>query len=456
MPTSPQQPAQKSTVKSIADSELGRIYIRLYCKNTLFARGQWYRYATGVWSTIPDFEIDVEVWKLLEAHESAPHFIKPKKTMHSSVLAYIRAYLSISEDKLDAYPNLINLRNGIYNLDTNQLIPHDSTLLLTSQLPFEYDPAAIAPMWTAYVLTTFVDKTGQVPDPELVSFMQEIIGYSLTTDISHQIMFWCIGEGENGKGVLFHVLTQLGGTSAIYLDLNILRREKYQLANLVGKRIALCSEANTRDNLVEDGPIKALVHGDPYPVRQIRREPFTLYPQTKFWWSMNRMPVVVDTSHGFWRSMRPIPFNKIFSDSDRIIDLKEKLNKELSGIFNWALIGLYRIRQNGKFSPCRQIDTLRGELQTESNTILLFLNDEMECTWMTPGNYPAHIVDSFEESSKTVYARYVEWAKSNGYKPMSDRSLKVEMEGLKCYYKAGTNKRVYTRIKLRTVSIFNP
>lgn len=454
MPTNP--PAQKSTAKSLPDSELGRIYVNRFSSNTLFARGQWYRYADGVWSTIPDFEIDVEIWKLLEAHEGAPHFIKPKKTMHSSVLAYIRAHLSVNEDKLDAYPDLINLKNGIYNLNTNQLQPHDPALLLTSQLPFEYNPHAIAPMWTAYVLTTFTDKTGQSTDPELVAYMQEIIGYSLTTDISYQIMFWCIGEGENGKGVLFHVLTQLGGTSTIYLDLNILRREKYQLANLVGKRIALCSEANTRDNVVEDGPIKALVHGDPYPVRQIRREPFTLYPQAKFWWSMNRMPVVTDTSHGFWRSMRPIPFNKIFGDGDRIPDLKEKLNKELSGIFNWALIGLYRVRQNGKFSLCRQIDTMRGELQTESNTILLFLDDEMLETWMSPNGTKPHIIDTYEEPSKTVYARYVEWAKASGYKPMSDRSFKVEMEGLKCYYKRTNTARVYTRIKLRPVNGFNP
>lgn len=445
--------------QTLTDSELGRIYIARYGKNTFYARSQWYRYICGVWSAVPDFEIDLEVWRLLESYESAG--LRPNDRLRRSVQSYIRANLSISEEKIDSYPNLINLRNGIYNLDTDQLIPHDPALLLTSQLPFDYDPAAICKFWELYIQTTFTDRAGQTADPELIYLIQEIVGYSLTTDISYQIMFWCIGEGENGKGVLFHVLTQLGGPAATYVDLNILRREKYQLATLLGKRIAMCSEASSHDNLVEDGTIKSLVHGDPMPVRQIHREGFILYPQAKFWWSMNRLPTITDTSHGFWRSMCPLPFNKTFEGNAKIIDMKERLNKELSGIFNWCLIGLRRLRTNKKFSYCRQVELMRGQLQTESNTIRLFIEDEAEESWLSPNGTDPKVIDTYEESSKAVYARYVIWTKANGYKAMSDRSFKTEMEALKFYYKIGRNKqgitgRFYTRLKLKTVSAFNP
>lgn len=452
------QKKQKAPPKTkITHTELGRIYLSRYQKNTIFTRGYWHRYNDGVWSPVPDFEIEMEVWRIMEAYESLPDYIfEPTDGARRSIMSYVRANLSISEEKLDAYPNLINLKNGIYNLDTDQLMAHDPALLLTSQLPFEYDPAAVCKYWELYIQTTFTDQTGKITDQELIYFIQEIIGYSLTTDISHQIMFWCIGEGENGKGVLFHVLIQLGGPSATYIDLNILRKEKYQLATLLGKRIAMCSEANTHDNLVEDGIIKSLVAGDPTPVRQIRREPFILYPQVKLWWSMNRLPTITDTSHGFWRRMRPIPFNNIFEDGNRILDLKEKLNQELSGIFNWCLIGLRRLRQNKKFSYCLQVEQMKNQLQLETNTIRLFIEDEAEMTWM---NAPAGTdLNSLEESSKTCYARYVVWAKTNGYKPMSDRSFKTEMEALKFYHKRDKSgkKRVYTRLQLRAVSIFQP
>lgn len=456
MPTTQPNPAQppkaKKSKTAMTHTELGRIYLSRYAKYTLYSRGYWHRYADGVWSPVPDFEIESEVWKLMELHEGPPHNLFPTDSMRRSIMSYVRSAISIDEGKLDAHPHLINLKNGIYNLDSDQFMPHDSALLLTSQLPFEYHAGDLAPMWDMYTKTTFTDVTGDHMDLELIAFIQEAIGYSLTTDISHQVMFWCIGEGENGKGVLFHVLTALGGCSATYVDLNILKKEKYQLASLLGKRIAMCSEANSHDNLVEDGVVKSLVAGDPTPVRQIRREPFILYPQVKLWWSMNRLPTITDTSHGFWRRMRPIPFNKIFEDGNRIIDLKERLDSELPGIFNWCLIGLRRLRQNKKFSCCLQVDRMKDRLQVESNTVRLFLEDEAEITWMNAAQNGVN-PDTLEESSKEVYARYVSWAKVNGYKAMSDRSLKVEMEALKFYYKRDkTGKmRVYSRLKLRQV-----
>lgn len=451
-------PPTKTKKPKITHTEIGRVYLSRYRAITLFARGYWHRYANGVWSPVPDFEIEREVWSIMESYENLPTYLfEPTDSARRSIMSYIRAVISVDEESLDSHPNLINLINGIYNLETDTLIPHDSAYLLTSQLPFEYNPAALCPYWHLFIQTTFTDVTGKITDQELIYFIQEIIGYSLTTDISYQVMFWCIGEGENGKGVLFHVLNVLGGASSAHVDLNILKKEKYQLATLLGKRIVMCSEANTHDNLVEDGIIKAFVAGDPISVRQIRREPFTLYPTGKLWWAMNRLPTITDTSHGFWRRMRPIPFNNTFQDGNRIVDLKEKLDLELSGIFNWCLIGLRRLRQDKKFSHCLQVERMKNQLQIESNTIRLFVEDEAEITWMNAANKGID-PDSIEEPSKLVYTRYTTWAKANGYKPMSDRSLKVEMEALKFYHKRDKTGRyrVYTRIKLKVVSIFQP
>lgn len=456
MPTTQQpqqQPAQtkppkKPKNKTITHTELGRIYLTRYSKNTFYSRGYWHRYLDGVWSPVPDFEIEAEVWKLMEMHEGPPWNLFPTDSMRRSIMSYVRSAISIPEEKLDAHPHLINLKNGIYNLDSDQFMPHDSALLLTSQLPFEYQPGATCPMWDLYTSTTFTDVTGAFTDVELTAFIQEAVGYSLTTDISHQVMFWCIGEGENGKGVLFHVLTALGGTSATYVDLNILRKEKYQLAGLLGKRIAMCSEANSHDNMVEDGIVKSLVAGDPTPVRQIRREPFILYPQVKLWWSMNRLPTITDTSHGFWRRMRPVPFNKIFEDGARIIDLKERLNLELPGIFNWCLVGLRRLRQNGKFSCCLQVNRMKDRLQTESNTIRLFLEDV--CDIDTPTTQPPN-----KALSGTLYGIYKDWAKVNGYKSMSSRSFKVEMEALKFFHRRENTGRYFFGLKINSANAAN-
>src|SRR5690606_7857354 len=121
------------------------------------------------------------------------------------------------------------------------------------------------------------------------------------------------------------------------------------------KRIALCSEASSTHNLVDDATIKALIAGDTMQVRQIRQEPFELHPTAKLWWAMNELPAVADTSEGFWRRMRVVPFNRSFTEDERILDLKEKLDQELPGIFNWAIAGLRRLHNAGQFCHPQQV-----------------------------------------------------------------------------------------------------
>ncbi len=176
--------------------------------------------------------------------------------------------------------------------------------------------------------------------------------------------------------MLFHVLEDLAGTSATPFNVNLLKRDRYQLADLAGKRIALCSEANSWDNVVEDGDVKALIAGDRMNVRQIREKPFTLEPKVKLWWSMNRLPAVVDTSGGFWRRVMVIPFNRSFERHERILNLSEQLHDELPGIFNWAMAGLQRLRNNGGFSIPQQVADQTAEYQHESNIVQLFVEDE--------------------------------------------------------------------------------
>ena len=39
-------------------------------------------------------------------------------------------------------------------------------------------------------------------DEEMVAFVQRVLGYCLTGDISEEVIFFLYGTGQNGKGVL--------------------------------------------------------------------------------------------------------------------------------------------------------------------------------------------------------------------------------------------------------------
>lgn len=429
------QPKAKKSKGLPTYSEIGREFIRQN-PHTLYSRGKWHRYIDGVWTPVHDLVIRQEVWALLESY--VHRGLYPSISGVNNVEAFSQANLYVPEDLLDNDDQLINLQNGTYSLDLQFLLTHDERRYLTTQLPFAYDANADCPYWKQYLQTTFVDRDGN-PDQELISFIQEAIGYSLTTDIRYHIMFWCYGEGANGKGVLFHVLESLAGNAAMPFNVNLLHREQYQLADLAGKRIALCPEADS-NSVVEDDIVKAIVSGDSLQVRQIRKEPFTLKPTVKLWWSMNKLPTVTDTSTGFWRRLAVIPFNADFEKrqrGQRIDNLKELLNFELAGIFNWAMEGLTRLRSNNAFTEVKQIKEWTENYRQESNTIAAFIDDECE------------VNRNFNVTSSAIYSHYRDWCNSNGYKAYNVRNFKTEMERLTYFYRRTPTVRVFDGLRLK-------
>ena len=411
----PKTQTKKATITKIARQYIGRNRDKL-----MFARSQWWLWDGKVWQPVHDIEQRSEFWKLIEEFEQKDGQL-PSLGKLVAVQDYVRSKLFVSEKMLDSHDGLINLQNGVYNLDDGNLYPHDSTYYMTTILPFEYDPTAKAELWQMYLMTTFVQPRSITFDAELAEFVQEAFGYSLTTDTRQHVTFWCVGEGANGKGVLFHILERLGGTAAITLNVGLLSREQYQLANLAGKRIALCSEASATQNLVEDALIKALVAGDTMSVRQIRKEPFELQPKVKLWWAMNELPPVADTSEGFWRRMRIIPFNRTFENDERILDLKERIDTEMSGIFNWAMAGLRRLRERGQFVEPNQVKMATLQYREEANPIKLFCDETCDTG------------SGREVQASVIYNQYKEWCLDNTFRPQSSKNFKNEMKRLKFY-----------------------
>jgi len=77
--------------------------------------------------------------------------------------------------------------------------------------------------------------------------------------------------------------------------------------------------------------MKALTGGDPITARVLYRDWFTFKPVAKFWLAFNHRPTVTDGSHGFWRRVHMIPFNRQF-DPETEPDLADKLRAEAPGV----------------------------------------------------------------------------------------------------------------------------
>jgi putative DNA primase/helicase len=314
--------------------------------------------------------------------------------------------LSDTGEGWDSDPYLLGVKNGVIDLRTGRLRPGMPEDRITMTCPVVYDSSATCPRWEQFLRQIFGD------DPELISYIQCAVGYSLTADVSEQCIFLAFGEGANGKSTFLKTISrvlgdysrnlpfsafEIGGRSSIPND----------IAALVGKRIVTSVETNEATRLNE-GRIKALTGGDAITARYLYAEFFTFQPVAKFWLAFNDKPRVVDNSHGFWRRIRLIPFVHTFNGKQADKHLDQKLIAEAPGILNWAIKGALEWRKTGLVTPA-VVEMSTVEYREESNSVAMFIDD---CCCIEAGCWV---------SSGDLFAAYCIWAKRQDEEYLLDR-----------------------------------
>ena len=428
----------------------------LYCsegwsERLIFSREAWHIYAHGVWE-VKDEQVIID--NLIEvarrwANHTGDRFVS---SAVKESLSIIRGKSFVDDSRLDKLENKINLRNGVFDLSTGKLLDHSPHYYYTSQIPVDYDRKAACQEWIEYLTSTFGyfdDKQTWQYSKDLAEMVCAGMAYSLTQSMRYELMFWALGEGRNGKGVLFHVMEHLCGGGGTHINMNTLERNDYQLAMLPGKTAAFCTEADT-DARVKAGEIKTLVSGEPMMVRQIRERPFVLRNTAKIWWSFNNLPNIRDTSDGFWRRVRVIPFNRTFTETEARMDLKDVLTspEALSGILNHVLAVYVVHSRKDKFPNAKMSIEVTEEYRSEEDIVLTFIDELCET------NDPL-----FEEKSGSVYDSYRFWCSNNGFMAKSVKSFKREMKRLGYNQKRKSAGMYYVGVKLKPShpsSIFRP
>lgn len=108
-------------------------------------------------------------------------------------------------EQFDRNKGLLNLRNGILNLARRELVPHDRERYITRMAQVDYDPAAKAPVWEAFIQSV----TGG--DAQLAEYLQVMVGYCLCGSTREQCMFFLYGDGANGKSTFLETLAKMLG-----------------------------------------------------------------------------------------------------------------------------------------------------------------------------------------------------------------------------------------------------
>lgn len=295
------------------------------------------------------------------------------QTMLGNFIHYfIGGSLVGTDQAFDDQSRYLTLQNGLFDLEKYEIFPHDPNIFTTNNLPYEYDPDATCPRFIQYLDQVFKGDT------ETIDFVQEAVGYAFYKSIPKPAIFFLIGSGSNGKSVFTQTLTNLcGPENASSISLNLLSNE-YYLLDLFGKMVNVSSET-PKKRLIDSDTVKAVVAGDWVSGREPYKGPCKFRPFAKHFLAMNEIPKIDDTTHGMWRRIYIIDFPKRFTEDEMDVFLQDKLDNELSGIFNWAIEGYRRLKgRNFQFNEGQSMIASKQNYKNKSNGVLTFASEYFE------------------------------------------------------------------------------
>jgi putative DNA primase/helicase len=393
--------------------------------------GEWRRYEDGIWHPMAEMLVKAEISNVIE--EAKPEGIKPTASTLASVTELARVKRYIADEVWDANPDILVCKNGTIDLTTGALHPHNKAHYATAAVPYTFDPDTRSKVWEERVMGDLVAANlGE----EAADFLQEFAGYTLTTDCSHELALWLTGPKGGGRSTILAGLEAMLGPRAGVLSLSDVERSSFALTNLPGKTLVTATE-QPAVFLRGGGVINAIISGEPLQVDRKYRDPITVIPRCKIAWAMNELPRVANTMDGIFRRVKVLELPEI-PEAERDPAVKEDVKTSGAAILNWALEGLQRLRNRGRFEIPTKVRTTTEEFEAHNDVPALFV--AAECT--RGGD--------FWESSTKLYKAYKDWCLDNGHKPLSSTSVARDWKRLGFEQKR-TNKGVrWEGVKITT------
>jgi len=360
--------------------------------------------------------------------ETAKWAIKCERSHHVQEILTIASShqdIVVLPQDLDADDWKLCLRNGVYDLQTHTLHPHDPGQLHTRCVMVDYQPGRQCPRWLAFLDRIFQSRDDKA---ELVEFLQRAAGYTLTGSTQEQCLFLLHGNGANGKSVFLEVLRAvLGGTRgyAKVCDSSTFTTARTDavrndIAALAGVRLVTTNE-NPPGSAIDEALIKELTGEREITARFLFKDFFTYRPRFKIWWAFNHKPRIGDQTWSIWRRIRLVPFEEQIPPEEQDPHLAEDLiATELPGILNWCLDGLKQYQASGLPIPAA-IQRATKEYRDDQDILHEFISTL--CTTKNDPD-PLGIVDhDISESARSLYSSYCQWCNHTNEKRMSQRKF---------------------------------
>ena len=335
------------------------------------------------------------------------HLPVPGIAYVNEILEFIRIKTAVLRVEIDDCPEhkyLVNVKNGVYNVETGEFGSHNPELKLLRQLPINYYPTADCPQIRKFL--------NEVVKPEDAQAILEFLGYALIPDTRHDQAIMLVGNGSNGKSILLKITIALFGLKNICsTSLQRLCEDRFALSELYGKLLNVFPDLSD-EGIRNDDAFKGLSSGDLLTAQQKYGQPFQFMNYARQIYSANDLPYVKKRNYSFFRRWILITFPYTFTEDPdtkkgeklRDKNILEKLTtpEEMSGLFNLVVACLKHLLKNGRYTYAHTVEDVAEMYVLKSDPVKVFTDRYTE-----PG-----ITDIPKTELYDAYKRWCSWKKA--------------------------------------------
>lgn len=385
--------------------------------------GQWMRYEAdfpGAWSPespefIESIVSGVLTSKGIEGYGSFSYI--------SNIVKHLRTSLMIRKWVERSPLELIPFKNGVLELATGKLLPHNPGYRFTWSMPREHN--ILAQDWS--LIDQFFNTVSN-GNPQIKKLLLCFCNAVLKGRSDLQKFLHLIGPGGSGKGTFTRLLTDLIGQSNIYTsNLEEWCGNRFEAANAYQKRLVVFPDEDKKVRNL--GRFKSLMGEDLLRAEEKGRKAFQYQYDGMVILSSNFPIFQGDNSSGMTRRTILVSFNQVPKIRDRR-DLNKEFKAELSAFTNY-LLTIPDQEVTTTLLGTNQIAELNvesWEAQQRTNSIAAWFND---CVIYDPDVLTSIGRDRNEEDNGntpiTLFGSYCQYAKMSGLQAKSVKNFSPDL-----------------------------
>jgi len=421
-----------SNIESVLCNSKGDIIPKLLGDNmlskdkymTLRDNGELYIYRDGV------FHIDTKAGDTKAIANDILGMKASVKNVNEGV-SYVMHKTRINRDDINCAPFKINMKNGMYDVLKDELLPHSPDYKSTIQIDTEYNPDAKCPAITKF-LFELVDS---IDVPLIIQF----IGYCMIQDVAQQKALLIDGSARNGKSTLIKLITSMVGNDHISGEsLEEISKDRFSTMQLSGKLVNAHPDLSA-NAIVDTSVFKTVVTETRLTGQGKGKDKIMFDNICTHIFACNTLPDVDESESAYFRRFVQVTFPNTFEGDGDDKDILNKITteSEKSGFFNCCMIGLRALLKNGEYCDLETTESNQKRYLDKSNPIGRFFDERT--------------APSVKDTPKTtIYYKYREWCNEVGIKPKHDNPFwkEVNKQGLIVSGREGGGDRLHTCVGL--------